>query len=71
VGHADTRGEYSKGYVLGLKRSGVVRDKLVKCGCPTELLLTSSKGGESPISGMKTVEERAKNRRVEITILSE
>lgn len=68
VGHTDTKGERRGGYELGMKRAEVVRKKLIECGCPFELIVTESRGSEDPVAGTNSVNDRAKNRRVEISM---
>jgi len=67
TGHTDTMGEKGK-VLLGLQRAETVKNHLIDCGCPPEKIQVLSKGSTEPIAGSATVNQRAKNRRVEISM---
>ena len=70
-GHADVTG--SEGYNQGLSehRSGAVRDFLIEGGVPAKEIIAFGYGEFRPIASNETVEGRAKNRRVEIHLLTD
>lgn len=70
VGHTDNTGNSDANVTLSLGRAKSVSDYLVGKGLPKERIqLVDGKGSSEPISDNKTDAGRAKNRRVEITIL--
>jgi outer membrane protein OmpA-like peptidoglycan-associated protein len=71
TGHADNKGEYKNADALGSKRAAVMAAKLVECGCAEAMLQTTSVGSREPVAGSTSVNERARNRRVEVSILTE
>ena len=70
VGHTDITGNYDANLTLSLSRAKSVADYLIGKGLPKERIqLLDGRGSSEPISDNKTDVGRAKNRRVEITIL--
>ena len=67
-GHTDLVGTPEYNRELGMKRARVVTDYLVSQGINANRIKTESMGETSPATGYITSEERAKNRRTEITI---
>jgi outer membrane protein OmpA-like peptidoglycan-associated protein len=68
TGHTDLVGTTEFNQALGLKRAEVVTRYLEGLGIPAGRILTESFGESKPAAGYITPEERAKNRRTEITI---
>ena len=68
TGHTDLVGTPDYNRELGLKRAQVVTEYLKSQGINATRILTESMGETKPIGGYITTEERAKNRRTEITI---
>jgi len=67
-GHTDLVGTPDYNRELGMKRARVVTDYLVSQGINASRIKTESLGETKPAAGYITSEERAKNRRTEITI---
>ncbi|OEF11837.1 OmpA family protein [Aliivibrio logei] len=69
IGYTDSIGTevYNEG--LSMMRAQVVANKLKTLGVNSDSILVSSKGELQPIASNNTIEGRAKNRRVRITIL--
>jgi outer membrane protein OmpA-like peptidoglycan-associated protein len=68
IGHTDRIGTVNYNYELGLKRAQVVENYLENQGINASRMITKSKGKTEPAAGYFTEEERAKNRRTEISI---
>jgi len=68
VGHTDLVGTPEYNGELGLKRALVVGKYIEGLGISPEKILTGTAGESQPAAGYITIEERAKNRRTEITI---
>jgi len=68
-GHTADVGEKASQQDLSLRRAKVVVDELVKRGIPAGKFMYSGAGGAKPIASNATETERAKNRRVEITVM--
>lgn len=68
-GHTARIGEESGEYELSLQRAHSIANALIKAGINSEKIICKGYGGKSPIAYNETSEGRAKNRRVEITIL--
>ena len=64
-GHTDMRGDEP----LSQQRAQAVLEHLVKKGVPRERLESVGYGANRPIADNRTREGRAKNRRIEFTIL--
>jgi outer membrane protein OmpA-like peptidoglycan-associated protein len=67
-GHTDNVGSDKFNLRLSQKRAEVVKALLVKKGIKAERLNAAGKGMHEPLNDNLTDEERAKNRRVEITV---
>jgi outer membrane protein OmpA-like peptidoglycan-associated protein len=68
TGYTDLVGDAQYNQDLGLKRAQEVQKYLEAKGFPVARLNISSKGENDPAAGYITAEERAKNRRVVISI---
>jgi outer membrane protein OmpA-like peptidoglycan-associated protein len=67
-GHTDNQGSDTTNQPLSLNRATAVRDYLVSRGVAAEKISAVGMGSSKPITGNKTAEDRANNRRVEIII---
>lgn len=67
-GHTDNIGSDKFNLKLSQKRADVVKALLIKKGIAAERLHANGKGMHSPLNENLTDEDRAKNRRVEITV---
>ena len=71
-GYTDSTGAEAYNMKLSERRAMAVRDYLVKeAGVDSSKITVVGHGGADPVADNKTPEGRAKNRRVEISILSE
>ncbi len=70
-GHTDFRGSPVKNLELSENRVEALKDFLVSNGVDKSRVLTKAFGGSQPITQGNTPEARAKNRRVEVRIISE
>ncbi len=70
-GHTDRRGSPVKNLELSKNRVQSLKDFLVSNGIDQKRVLTKAFGGSQPITQENTPEGRAKNRRVEVRIISE
>jgi outer membrane protein OmpA-like peptidoglycan-associated protein len=52
-----------------LERADAVKDLLVKAGVPADRIRTEGLGSEKPIAPNDTEANRAKNRRIEISLV--
>ncbi|OFY65695.1 MAG: hypothetical protein A2V64_00305 [Bacteroidetes bacterium RBG_13_43_22] len=68
VGHADLVGTPEYNADLGMKRAQVVGKYIEGLGIASDRMMIGSAGESQPAAGYITEEERAKNRRTEITI---
>jgi len=68
TGHTDLVGTSEYNYRLGLDRAQVVGKYLENKGVNTARMVMDSKGSTEPAADYLTAEERAKNRRTEISI---
>jgi outer membrane protein OmpA-like peptidoglycan-associated protein len=68
VGHTDLVGTPEYNADLGLKRAQVVGKYIEGLGISPEKIITGTAGEAEPAAGYITQEQRAKNRRTEITI---
>jgi outer membrane protein OmpA-like peptidoglycan-associated protein len=68
TGHTDLVGTPEYNRELGMKRAQVVTEYLKSQGINASRILTESMGETKPAGGYITTEERANNRRTEITI---
>jgi peptidoglycan-associated lipoprotein len=70
AGHADKRGTPEYNRALGERRALAVREYLVGLGLPAASLYTNSYGSDRPAVDGDTEEAYAKNRRVEIGVIT-
>jgi len=70
-GHTDFRGSPTANLRLSEDRVKAVKDYLVSNGIEEKRVLTKAFGGAQPLTQSDTAEARAKNRRVEVRIISE
>lgn len=70
MGHTDIVGDENKNQTLSMERSNAVRDFLIKEGCLPKKLLINGYGKTKPIATNIFESGRAKNRRVELKIVS-
>ena len=71
-GYTDSTGAEAYNMKLSERRATAVRDYLVKeAGVDSSKITVVGHGGADPVADNKTPEGRAKNRRVDISILSE
>ncbi|GGX03864.1 hypothetical protein GCM10007384_02030 [Aquimarina muelleri] len=68
IGHTDDIGTNESNLWYGQQRSNNVKDYLVSQGIPEDKIKALSKGESTPIALNDSEENRAKNRRIEITI---
>jgi len=68
TGHTDLIGTNEYNMQLGLERAQIVTGSILELGIDRSRILTESKGETQPVAGYITEENRAKNRRTEITI---
>jgi len=69
VGHTDSVGTDAYNQKLSVRRADAVKTYLVGKGVEPNRVYTEGKGEKQPIADNKTVEGRAKNRRVEIEVV--
>ena len=70
TGHTDNVGSAHLNQKLSWKRAEVVSMALIKSGVSKSQITAQGKGMDEPLNGNNTDEERSKNRRVEIQLLS-
>jgi outer membrane protein OmpA-like peptidoglycan-associated protein len=68
TGHTDLVGTEDYNYNLGLKRAQTVSSFIEAKGIAPARIVTESKGETEPAAGYISAEDRAKNRRTEISI---
>lgn len=68
-GHTDDVGNAQYNQTLSERRAKAVRDYLVKAGVPEEIIESKGYGKSSPRVQGKTADARARNRRVEISVV--
>ncbi|HEX6892576.1 MAG TPA: PorP/SprF family type IX secretion system membrane protein [Chryseolinea sp.] len=69
VGHTDNVGSEKFNQRLSINRAQTLKDYLVEKGVDTERIAADGKGMKEPLNKNETEKERARNRRVELTIL--
>jgi len=69
VGHTDNTGSAQHNQDLSVRRANSVRSVLVGAGVPAGRIASFGQGEDAPIASNLTVEGRAQNRRVDITII--
>jgi len=68
-GYTDDRGNEDANRVISQKRADYIKGYLVKnYGLDAEKIQTEGKGGDDPIVSNKTVEGRAQNRRIRVSV---
>ncbi|HEX6225319.1 MAG TPA: OmpA family protein, partial [Chryseolinea sp.] len=70
VGHTDNIGSEKFNLKLSRYRAQTIKDYLVGKGVDTSRISTDGKGMSEPLNDNSTEEERAANRRVELTIVT-
>lgn len=68
TGHTDLVGTPEYNLALALKRAQIIEQYIVAQGISFTRVVTETKGEAEPIAGYITSEDRAKNRRTEISI---
>lgn len=68
IGYTDLVGEENYNRDLGFERARVIQKYLEEKGFPASRIAAGSRGEEEPVAGYITPEERAKNRRVVVSI---
>lgn len=68
TGHTDNKGNADRNQTLSASRAEFVKSYLSKNGIKAEQILTNGKGQTQPIAPNDTDANRAKNRRVEVSI---
>jgi outer membrane protein OmpA-like peptidoglycan-associated protein/uncharacterized membrane protein YeaQ/YmgE (transglycosylase-associated protein family) len=68
TGHTDNAGDPDGNRRLSLDRANAVKDLLVKAGGPADRISTEGLGADKPVAPNDGDENRAKNRRVELTV---
>ncbi len=68
-GHTASTGNVRGEKNLSMERAKSIMNALVRLGIPSEKFIVKGSGGTKPIADNSTPEGKAKNRRVEITIL--
>ena len=71
TGYTDNVGEPGSNSTLSLHRAEAVRDHLISLGADASKFEVSGAGEQIPIADNSTEEGRAKNRRVEVTVIGE
>jgi outer membrane protein OmpA-like peptidoglycan-associated protein len=69
-GHTDNVGDPTANRKASLERATALRDALVKAGVPAERIDVEGAGPDRPIASNDTEEGRARNRRIELSIVS-
>ena len=69
-GHTDSTGDASANKQLSVDRADAVKDLMVKGGIGESRITATGYGQENPIATNDTEEGRAKNRRLELVVLS-
>lgn len=70
-GHSDSLGTDQGNLAMSQKRAAAVVAQLVKLGVPAGVLSAKGYGQTRPVADNATEEGRAKNRRIEFTVLTE
>ncbi|UZG45909.1 OmpA family protein [Caldimonas thermodepolymerans] len=69
VGHADSRGAPEFNRTLSAARAVAVKRLLVRLGAKADAVQTSGQGSDQPVESNDAAAGRAKNRRVEISVM--
>jgi len=70
VGHTDNIGTPQSNQALSLSRADAVKTMLVSSGVVAERIATRGAGQEQPVASNDTEEGRARNRRLELNVIS-
>jgi OOP family OmpA-OmpF porin len=70
TGHTDATGSDAYNQKLSVRRAEAVKAFLVSKGLPADRVFAEGKGEKQPVASNKTKEGRAKNRRVDIEVVS-
>jgi outer membrane protein OmpA-like peptidoglycan-associated protein len=68
-GYTDKGGDADADRRLSLQRANAMKDLLVKAGVPADRISTEGFGPDKPIAPNDSDENRAKNRRIEFTLV--
>jgi hypothetical protein len=68
--YTDNIGQPAESKKSSLERANAIKDALVKAGVPEDRITTEGAGPDHPIASNDTDEGRAKNRRIELSIVS-
>jgi outer membrane protein OmpA-like peptidoglycan-associated protein len=69
-GYTDNVGDAAQNRKIALDHATAVKDALVKAGVPADRIIAEGVGPDRPIASNDTEEGRAKNRRIELTLVS-
>jgi len=69
IAYSDNMGEPAENKKTSLERATTIKDALVKAGVPADRILAEGAGPDHPIAPNDTEEGRAKNRRIELSIV--
>lgn len=69
AGHTDNTGDPAYNVYLSEKRAKAVREELIKDGVKADALVVKGYGGARPVTSNDTRDGRARNRRIEFTVL--
>jgi outer membrane protein OmpA-like peptidoglycan-associated protein len=69
-GHTDNVGDPAQNRRIALDRVTAVKDALVKAGVSADRVIAEGVGSDRPIASNDTEEGRAKNRRIELMLVS-
>lgn len=67
-GNTDNTGTEATNQALSLRRAEAVKSSLVALGVPAASITTAGNGSSKPIASNDTLDGRAKNRRVDVTV---
>lgn len=70
IGHTDSTGDRGANIALSLARATTVRNYLIAKGVPAGSLTAVGAGPDRPANANDTVEGRAKNRRIEFSLMN-
>lgn len=71
IGHTDAQGARLSNLALSAARADAVKAYLTGKGVPAALLGTSGAGPDRPVASNDTAEGRARNRRIEVRVISQ
>lgn len=70
LGHTDNTGSAEANHALSLDRANAIKATLVNQGVPAERISTQGFGQDRPVASNDTEEGRARNRRIELIVVS-